>query len=104
MSSLDLGGLIFGPLLAAAFIGSGLSQGITCRVLLAFGAVPAMAVFQMRRRLAETPRYLLAAGQHQEFTETANHVLDELEKRGARHLRLKLERKGKSLFGRDSRC
>ena len=32
------------------------------RLLLAFGAVPALAVFQMRRQLAETPRYLLADG------------------------------------------
>jgi MFS transporter, PHS family, inorganic phosphate transporter len=48
-------------------------------LLLAFGAVPALAVFQMRRNLAETPRYPLSAGHQQAFEETANHVLGELQ-------------------------
>ncbi len=59
--AMQAAGLIVGPLLAAVLLWSGLSHNITWRVLLAFGAVPALAVFQMRRRLAETPRYQLAA-------------------------------------------
>jgi MFS family permease len=70
---------VFGPVLAAALIASGLSESLTWRLLLAFGAVPALAVFQMRRNLAETPRYLLAAGHHAAFNDAANHALGQLE-------------------------
>ncbi len=73
--TMQAAGLIFGPILAAALIGSGLSESITWRTLLAFGAVPAMAVFQMRRHLAETPRYLLAIGRRDAFTEVAGKML-----------------------------
>jgi PHS family inorganic phosphate transporter-like MFS transporter len=68
-------GLIIGPLLAAGLIASGLPRDLIWRLLLAFGAVPAMAVFQLRRHLAETPRYLLAAGQHTAFSAAAGDVL-----------------------------
>ena len=44
-----------------------LSHDLIWRLLLAFGAVPVMAVFQMRRHMAETPRYLLATEQHDAF-------------------------------------
>ncbi|MBV9635841.1 MAG: MFS transporter [Methylobacteriaceae bacterium] len=81
--SMQAAGLIIGPVLAAIFVASGLSQAITWRLLLALGAVPAMAVFQMRRHLAETPRYLLAAGHDEEFSSTAGHVLGELEGKAA---------------------
>jgi MFS transporter, PHS family, inorganic phosphate transporter len=77
--TMQAAGLIFGPLLAAALIASGLHEPLIWRLLLAFGAVPALAVFQMRRNLAETPRYLLSAGHQQAFEETANHVLGELQ-------------------------
>lgn len=56
--AMQAAGLIVGPLLAAALLASGLSHDLVWRLLLAFGAVPALAVFQMRRRLAESPRYL----------------------------------------------
>ena len=59
--AMQAAGLIVGPLLAALLLWTGLSHTITWRVLLAFGAVPALSVFQMRRHLAETPRYQLAA-------------------------------------------
>jgi MFS transporter, PHS family, inorganic phosphate transporter len=45
---------------------SHISHDLTWRLLLAFGAIPALAVFQMRRHLAETPRYRLAAARHKE--------------------------------------
>jgi PHS family inorganic phosphate transporter-like MFS transporter len=38
-------GLIFGPLFASGLLASGLSNDTTWRILLAFGAVPGMAVF-----------------------------------------------------------
>ena len=61
--AMQAAGLIVGPLLAAVLLWSGMSHMLVWRLLLAFGAVPALAVFQMRRRLAETPRYRLAASQ-----------------------------------------
>jgi PHS family inorganic phosphate transporter-like MFS transporter len=73
--AMQAAGLIVGPLLATALLVSGLSHDLTWRLLLAFGAVPALAVFQMRRHLAETPRYLLAAGQHEAFHAAAHHTL-----------------------------
>jgi MFS transporter, PHS family, inorganic phosphate transporter len=47
------------------------------RLLQAFGAIPALAVFQMRRHMAESPRYLLASGQHDDAHAAAGHVLGE---------------------------
>ncbi|HEX4195565.1 MAG TPA: MFS transporter, partial [Stellaceae bacterium] len=73
--AMQAAGLIVGPVLAAALIASGLQENITWRLLLAFGAIPALAVFQMRRNLAETPRYLLAAGHHDAFHSTAHQIL-----------------------------
>jgi MFS family permease len=73
--AMQAAGLVFGPALAAVLLASGLSHAITWRLLLAFGAIPAMAVFWMRRRMAETPRYLLASGQHEDFHATGHALL-----------------------------
>jgi MFS transporter, PHS family, inorganic phosphate transporter len=73
--TMQAAGLIFGPLLAALLLSTHMSHDLVWRLLLAVGAVPALAVFQMRRRLAETPRYLLAAGQHEDFHAVASDVL-----------------------------
>ena len=59
--AMQAAGLIVGPLLAAILLVAGISHNAVWRLLLAFGAVPALAVFRLRRRLAETPRYRLAA-------------------------------------------
>ena len=80
--AMQAAGLIVGPILAAVFIAAHLPEPIVWRLLLALGAIPAMAVFQMRRKLAETPRYLLATGRHDEFGKTVNHVLGEIERGG----------------------
>ena len=64
--AMQAAGLIVGPLLAAAFLASGLSHDLVWRLLLAFGAIPALAVFQLRQQMAESPRYLLATGQHED--------------------------------------
>lgn len=58
--AMQAAGLIVGPLLAAALLATGMSHNLIWRLLLAFGAVPALAVFRMRRNLAETPRFRLA--------------------------------------------
>jgi MFS transporter, PHS family, inorganic phosphate transporter len=46
--AMQAAGLIFGPLLAVALLASGCSKDLVWRLLLAFGAIPALAVFQMR--------------------------------------------------------
>ncbi|HET7881378.1 MAG TPA: MFS transporter [Acetobacteraceae bacterium] len=73
--AMQAAGLVVGPALAAILLASGLSADLTWRLLLAFGAVPAMAVFWMRRNLAETPRYLLASRQHEDFHAAGHSVL-----------------------------
>jgi MFS transporter, PHS family, inorganic phosphate transporter len=50
-------GLIVGPAIALALLGAGTSPGITWRVLLGLGAVPAAAVVYLRRQMPESPRY-----------------------------------------------
>jgi MFS family permease len=82
--AMQAAGLVVGPALAAILLASGLSADLTWRLLLAFGAVPAMAVFWMRRNLAETPRYLLASGQHEDFHAAGHSVLGTQPGRNAR--------------------
>jgi PHS family inorganic phosphate transporter-like MFS transporter len=50
-------GLIVGPLIALALLGSGASNDTAWRILLALGAVPAAAVIYLRCRMPESPRY-----------------------------------------------
>jgi MFS transporter, PHS family, inorganic phosphate transporter len=55
-------GLLVGPLLASALLASGLSDDFVWRILLAFGAIPGLAVFYLRRQIHETPRFAAAGG------------------------------------------
>lgn len=55
-------GLVAGPVIAAAFLASGLSHDLVWRLLLGLGTVPAASVFWLRRRISETPRFLVANG------------------------------------------
>src|SRR5512135_771604 len=50
-------GLIVGPLIALALLGSGASNDVAWRTMLALGAVPAAAVVYLRRTMPESPRY-----------------------------------------------
>jgi PHS family inorganic phosphate transporter-like MFS transporter len=50
-------GLVIGPLIALALLGSGASDDVAWRVLLALGALPAAAVIYLRCRMPESPRY-----------------------------------------------
>jgi MFS transporter, PHS family, inorganic phosphate transporter len=50
-------GLILGPLIALAFLGTGTSTDVTWRILLAIGAVPAAGMVFLRHKLPESPRY-----------------------------------------------
>ncbi len=52
-------GLIVGPLVAIVLLLSGLNHDLIWRIMLALGAVPALATFYLRRQIAETPRFAL---------------------------------------------
>ncbi len=51
-------GLIVGPLIALLLLSSGIGDGLTWRILLGLGAVPAGAVVYLRSKMPESPRYL----------------------------------------------
>jgi len=57
-------GLTVGPLLASLLIASSIPNEIAWRILLGLGAVPAALVFYLRRKLHETPAFLLHKAQH----------------------------------------
>ncbi len=50
-------GLIVGPLIALALLGSGAGEDMVWRILLGLGAVPAAAVIYLRCRMPESPRF-----------------------------------------------
>jgi PHS family inorganic phosphate transporter-like MFS transporter len=50
-------GLIVGPLVALTLLGAGVSDAMTWRLLLGFGALPAAGVLWLRSRMPESPRY-----------------------------------------------
>jgi MFS family permease len=65
-------GLIIGPAIAIGLLATGMSDDTIWRILLAFGAVPGLAVFYLRRRISETPRFLLAQMEAKEAEQTAS--------------------------------
>jgi MFS family permease len=67
-------GLIVGPLVAAILLGSGLSDDYTWRILLALGAIPGLAVFYLRRKIQEAPRFAAAGGAHEEAEAAIAHA------------------------------
>lgn len=64
--TMQAAGLICGPLLAAALLTTPLSHDTIWRILVSFGAIPALAVYGARRRLRETPRFLKAVAQEED--------------------------------------
>jgi PHS family inorganic phosphate transporter-like MFS transporter len=64
--AMQAAGLIVGPLLASGLLITHLSHDIIWRILVAFGAVPALAVYGARRHLKESPRFLKASGQQED--------------------------------------
>lgn len=72
--SMQAVGLIVGPLVAVALLKSGLSHDLIWRIMLGLGAVPALAVFRLRRQIHETPRFALAAGDAEHATHAARRA------------------------------
>jgi len=60
--------MIFGPVL-------GVSDAILWRVVLAVGAIPALAVVYLRRKMPETPRFIArVAGDKKSFEQEVNYI------------------------------
>jgi MFS family permease len=76
-------GLVIGPLIAIGLLDSGISLDYAWRIMLALGAVPALAVFWLRRRIKETPRFLLAQMEAKEAREHAARAGKAIGLRGA---------------------
>jgi PHS family inorganic phosphate transporter-like MFS transporter len=55
--SMQAVGLIVGPLVGLAVVGSGVQSDTAWRLMLAFGALPAAAVLYLRTRMPESPRF-----------------------------------------------
>jgi MFS family permease len=51
-------GLIVGPLIALLLLSSGIADGLTWRILLGLGALPAASVIYLRSKMPESPRYV----------------------------------------------
>jgi PHS family inorganic phosphate transporter-like MFS transporter len=68
-------GLLLGPLVAIILLSSGIGQDLTWRLMLGFGAIPALATFYLRRKIAETPRFaLMMSGDLEGAAQTTNLV------------------------------
>ncbi len=65
-------GLLAGPAIASIFIGAGVPNSLSWRLMLGLGAVPAASVIYLRRKIRETPRYTL--GVKGDVTTTAETV------------------------------
>ncbi len=68
-------GLLVGPLVASILLFTGISHDVVWRIMLALGAVPAAAVIYLRRKISETPRYLVEV---KNDTQTAAKVVSGL--------------------------
>ena len=55
--SMQAVGLIVGPLVGLVLLSSGMGSGLTWRILLGIGAVPAAAVLYLRAKMPESPRF-----------------------------------------------
>lgn len=71
-------GLVAGPLLTLGLIYSGMNLWLVWRLLLAIGAIPAIAVMYWRRKLPETPKFsLLVKGDAKKASESWSKVSGE---------------------------
>jgi len=64
-------GLIVGPLAALALLGGGVGPGMTWRLLLGLGAIPAACAVWLRRTMPEPPRYQIRAARRPRQRRTA---------------------------------
>ena len=65
-------GLILGPLLTYILLQSGVEKDLVWRLILGFGAIPALATFWLRRQIAESPRFALSQGDEKGVSRAVN--------------------------------
>ncbi len=68
-------GLIVGPIVAIVLLKAGVSHDLAWRIMLALGAIPALSVFYMRRKMHETPRFAALAGEMKEAQSATGRAL-----------------------------
>ena len=68
-------GLLAGPLIASLLLSTGMPHAVAWRVMLGLGAIPAASVIYLRRKMPETPRYLVAVKQD---TQKAAEIVSDL--------------------------
>lgn len=56
--SMQAAGLVAGPVVALAILATGVNPDIAWRIMLGLGALPALGVIYLRRKMPESPRYL----------------------------------------------
>lgn len=67
-------GLIIGPIVAVTLLVSGISHDLAWRIMLGLGALPAIAVIQLRRSMPESPRFVAQVkGKISQAVETIHH-------------------------------
>jgi MFS family permease len=64
-------GLVIGPAVAIGLLATGMSHDLAWRLMLGLGAIPAMSVFYLRRKIKETPRFQLAQIEKAEYEREA---------------------------------
>jgi len=70
-------GLIVGPFLASILLSTHIPQDYVWRILLGLGAIPAASVFYLRRRISETPHYVLNRETHVEVSRVIHDMVTE---------------------------
>lgn len=93
--SMQAADLVAGPLVALGLMGMGLHPELAWRVMLGLGAIPALAVIWLRRRLPESPRFLArvkgdAATAVREFRRYAGNEIGVVQGRSAPPVRARL--------------
>lgn len=68
-------GLMVGPIVASLLLWTGISHDVVWRIMLALGAIPSAAVIYLRRKIPETPRFLVEVKQD---AQSAANVVSEL--------------------------
>jgi len=68
-------GLIVGPLLASLLLAIHVPHDILWRILLGVGAIPAASVFMLRRRISESPRFMLTKKAPVEVSRSVSYLV-----------------------------
>ncbi len=101
--SMQAAGLVAGPVVALVILATGANPDIAWRLMLGLGAIPALAVIYLRRKMPESPRYLsrVKGETAQAARQTAEYSHEAVVASGAQETRVKarLSRYALTLLG-----